>query len=244
VVLHCTWIYNEIARENSRTKNISANAQGGFAMDSKYLAITINHQLGSGGAYLGQKLAERLGLPFIDRDILKKVAEQLNLAEGVLNGREERLSTFWQSFMRVSAFTDPVGCLSFDNYSPTDQELFRLESDYIGRIADKSSAVFLGRCGSYILRDHPNHISIFVHAALPDRIKRIQQLYCLGAAEAKKLIETNDRERTAYMRAFTHQDWLDARWYDLCINTSRVGLDKAVDLALALVQECVYNKEG
>ena len=164
-------------------------------MGNPHLAITISHQLGSGGAYLGQKLSERLGLPFIDRDILKKVAEQLNLAEAVLNGREERLSTFWQSFMRIAVFTDPVNCLSPESYAPTDRELFKLESDYIGRIADQSSAIFLGRCGRYILRDHPGHISLLVHANLADRIKRLQQLYCLDEADTKKLIDTNDRER-------------------------------------------------
>jgi cytidylate kinase len=71
-------------------------------MGNKHLVITISHQLGSGGAYLGQKLSERLGPPFIDREVLKKVAEQLNLAETALAGREERLSTFWQSFMRIA----------------------------------------------------------------------------------------------------------------------------------------------
>jgi len=181
--------------------------QGGSTIGNKHLVITISHQLGSGGAYLGQKLSERLGLPFIDREVLKKVAEQLNLAETALAGREERLSTFWQSFMRIAVLTDPVECLSPDNYLPNDRELFKLESDYIGRIADKSSAIFLGRFGRYILRQHPGHISILVHANLPDRIKRIQQLYCSGEDEAKKLIETNDRERTAYIHAFTRQDW-------------------------------------
>lgn len=206
-------------------------------MGNKHLVITISHQLGSGGAYLGQKLSERLDLPFIDREVLKKVAEQLNLAETALAGREERLSTFWQSFMRIAVLTDPVECLSPDNYLPNDRELFKLESDYIGRIADKSSAIFLGRCGRYILRQHPGHISILVHANLPDRIKRIQQLYCFGEDEAKKLIETNDRERTAFIRAFTRQDWLDARWYDLCVNTSSLGLEKVVEIALALIKE-------
>jgi cytidylate kinase len=206
-------------------------------MGNKHLVITISHQLGSGGAYLGQKLSERLGLPFIDRDILIKVAEQLNLAEAVLDGREERLSTFWQSLMRIAVFTDPVKCLSLDGYLPSDRELFKLESDYIGRIADKSSAIFLGRCGRYILREHPGHISILVHANLPGRIKRIQQLYCLGEDEAKKLIETNDRERNAYMRAFTRQDWLDARWYDLCVNTFSLGFEKVVEIAQALIME-------
>jgi CMP/dCMP kinase len=193
--------------------------------------------MGSGGAYLGQKLSEGLNLPYFDRDILKKAAEQLNLAETALEDREERLSSFWQSFTRISVYTDPVECLSLDAYLPSDRELFELESNYIQRIAEENSAIFLGRCGRYILRDHPGHISILVHANMPDRVKRIQQLYCLGEEEAKKLVETNDRERTAYMRAFTHQDWLDARLYDLCLNTSTLGLAKAFGIALAMAKE-------
>jgi len=211
-------------------------------MFTNHLVITISHQLGSGGAYLGQKLSESLGVPFIDREVLKKVAEQLNLAEAALDGREERLSSFWQSYLRVAAFTDPAECLSPSDYLPSDRELFDLESDYILRIAEKSSAIFLGRCGRYILREHPGRISILVHAELSERIKRVQGLYCQDEAEAKKLIETNDRERTAYMRTFAHQDWLDARWYDLCLNTSRLGLDKSVDIALTAIKDITLVK--
>ena len=81
-------------------------------MINHHLVISISHQLGSGGAYLGQKLSERLGLPFIDRDVLKKVAAQLNLAEGILEGREERLSTFWQSLIRIAVFNEIIGAPS------------------------------------------------------------------------------------------------------------------------------------
>jgi len=206
-------------------------------MDNKKLVITISHQLGSGGAYLGQKLSECLGMPFIDRDILKKVAEELHVAETDLDGREERLSTFWQSFMRYAIYTDPVGYMALENYSPTDRELFDLESEFIGRIADQGPAIFLGRCGRYILRDHPDRFSLFVHASLPDRIQRVQQLYHLSADESKKRIETNDRERAAYVRAFTHQELLDARQYDLCLDTSSLGLDHALDLVLKSIKE-------
>ena len=206
-------------------------------MDNKRLVITISHQLGSGGAALGQQLSERLGLPFIDREILKKVAEKLHLAEGALEGREERLSSFWQSFLRIAVFTDPAGCLSTDNYVPNDSEFFNLESEVIGRIAENSPAIFLGRCGRYILRDHPNHISILVHADLPERIQRVRSLYCLDEAEAKKLIETNDRERTAYIRAFTREDWLNASLYDLCLNTSTLGFERSVEIAMTVVNK-------
>lgn len=200
--------------------------------------ITISHQLGSGGAYLGQILSEQLGIPFFDREILKKVADQLHMEETELEYREERLTSYWQSFARVAALSDPVGCLSLEHYQPSDQELFQLESQTIMRIVKESSAIFIGRCGRYILRDHPDHFSILVHSDLPARIERIQQLFCLTPKDAKKLIETNDRERAAYIRAFTHQEWLDARLYNLCVNTARIGFDKTADLALA----CLANK--
>ncbi len=204
--------------------------------DNLYV-ITISHQLGCGGAALGQKLSARLGIPFFDREILKKVAEQLNLAEGDLEGREERLSGFWQSLSRVAALTDPAECLSLQYYEPDDREIFKMESDCIQQIAKKSSAIFLGRCGRYILRDAPRHFNILVHANLEDRVPRVQELFCLEAAEARKLIKQNDRERDAYIHTFTGQNWLDARLYDLCINTSSLGLEKSAEAALAGLQE-------
>lgn len=205
-------------------------------MNEQKFVITISHQLGSGGAYLGQKLSDRLGIPFIDREILKKVAKQLNLAESELAHREERLSSFWQSFSRIAGLIDPEKSLSADSYVPTDKELFQLELETIGRIAANSSAIFIGRCGRFILRDHPCHLSVMVHAEKPARIKRLCELYHLSILDAEKLIESNDRERSAYIQTFTRQNWLNARLYDLCVNTSIIGLDKTVELVLSCME--------
>ncbi len=194
--------------------------------------ITISHQVGSGGAVLGQKLSERLGIPFIDREILKWVSEQLHLAEAELEHRQERLSSFWQSFAHTLELFDPAKSLSADRYIPSDKELFQLESKYITRIAEKSSAIFLGRCGGYILRDHPRHLGVLVHAGLAARVQRLCELYKISEGEAQKLIETNDRERSAYIHTFTRQDCLDPQLYDLSVNTTTIGMDRTVELVL------------
>ena len=207
-------------------------------MDTKPLSVTISHQLGSGGSYLGEKLAGRLGIPFLDRDILKEVARQLNLAEAELEDREERLSSFWQNFARLAVFTDPAMSLAAPRFVPSDKSLFELECATINRIAEKSSAVFLGRCGWYVLRNHPRHVSILVTASQIARTRRLNELYKLSKEEALDLIRTNDQEREDYIRTFTKQNWLDARHYDLCVNTSAVGWDSAVDLA----EKCVRAK--
>ena len=209
-------------------------------MTDPMFVITISHQLGSGGAMLGQKMAELLKVPFFDREILKRVAENLHLAESELEYREERLSTFWEKFARNAAIGDAVGILTADRFDPTDQELFDYECETIGKIAEKSSGVFLGRCGFYTLRDHPRRVNILVHADLSERIERVKRLFNVNEEAASKMIRTNDRTRGEYVHAFTRLNWQDARLYDLAMNTSSLGMDKALDFALS----CVAQKIG
>lgn len=205
-------------------------------MIEKYRVVTISHQLGSGGAYLGQKLSERLGIPFLDREILKKVSTQLNLAENSLAGREERLSSFWESFSRLAILADPAQNISAAHYEPSDADLFRVESETIERIANRGPAIIIGRCGRHILRNHPGHFSILVLAELPARIERICRLYHVNEERAEKIVMENDRERAAYIKTFTGEDWLDARLYDLSLNTTRLGFDLCVELALTALK--------
>ena len=208
-------------------------------MNHKIVAVTISHQLGSGGAYIGKKLAERLEIPFLDREILQKVARQLDLMEEEVENREERLSTSWDNILRPLMWIDPT-IVSEDppRVAPSDQDLFEVECSTIRQVAEKSSAVFLGRCGWDILREHPGHVSILVTANQAERIQRLRELYQITDTEAQELIRSNDRERDNYSKKFTQKYWLDARYYDLCINTSVFGWDTAVDLA----EKCVKVK--
>jgi cytidylate kinase len=210
-------------------------------INESFYVITISHQFGSGGALLGQKISERLGIPLVDQQILKWVSEQLNLTEVELEKRQERISSFWLSFFRTTALIDPVIGISSEQYYPTDKELFDLESEFILQIAKQNSAIFLGRCGRYILRDHPRHLSIFVHADLSERIKRISELYQLSKEEAKKYIEKTDSDRNAYISTFTKQNWLDPRLYDLCVNTGTIELDQIVELVNNYMQSKTNN---
>jgi len=205
-------------------------------METQPLVITIGHQIGSGGAYVGQKLADKLAIPFIDREILRNVAARVHVPVAQLETREQRLTSFWQSFSWTAECLDPVKSLSADTYVPTDRDLFEVESEYIAGIAEKNPAVFLGRCGHYILRQHPRHFRLLVLAEVPARIKRLAELYRLSPTEAGKMLDTNDRERAAYIYRFTKQNWLEPRHYDLCVNTTTVGLDNTVEIVFAAVQ--------
>jgi cytidylate kinase len=207
----------------------------GKIMDQGPFVITISHQIGSGGSYIGKKLAERLSVPFIDRQILKWVADQLHVSEATLEGREERVSSFWDSFAHLALLTDPMESFTRVPYMPTDHDMFDLESEYIAKIAQNSSAVILGRCGRYVLRDHQHRFSLLTVAPIADRVQRTMKQQNLGQPEAERFVENNDRERATYLQTFTKQNWLEAQLYDLCVNTSTFGLDAAVDLVLAQV---------
>jgi cytidylate kinase len=211
---------------------------GGIKMEqTKSFVITISRQLGSGGAYIGQQVASKMNVFFADREIIRKAAKQLSILEENLESREEKRLSFWHSLTRISP---QAGGVYMAPVSPilefTDDELFAVESNIIKHIADEGSAVLIGRCGFDVLRQHPNHISIFMHADNEFRNERIQEMYHLSHESAEKMIEKSDKERAAYCKTFTGKEWADARNYDICIDTGKLGVDKAVELILNYLQ--------
>ena len=204
---------------------------------SKSFSITISRQLGAGGAFVGQQLASRLNIFFADRDIVRYAANRLSTFEENLESREERLLSFWHSLLKTlpqkDVLTVPAVASALEY---TDQELFDTEAEIIKKIAHEHSAVILGRCGHYILRDEPKHISIFLHADQEFRINRIQKLYNLQHDEATKMVEKSDKERAAYCKTFTHKEWMNATNYDLSIDTSKFSLEQSVELILQYIR--------
>jgi len=207
-------------------------------MKDQYV-VTISHQLGCGGTNIGKQLSEVLSIPFVDRQILKQVADYLDLPEADIENREERLASFWQTFFRLESLSDPITAAGAE-YLPSDRELYNLESEFIEQIAKKGSAIILGRGGRYILRGHPRHFSVFVHADLKDRVQRVSELCHVSEDASRKIIEKDDHERNAYIKSFTRLEWLDARTYDICVNTSSIGADNSVKI----IKNCLEFKLG
>ncbi len=204
--------------------------------DTSLLAITISRQLGSGGAYVGQELAKKLNIFYADREIIDQAAKELSLLEKDLEYRDEKILSFWQSFIRSIAISPDVYLPPQIISDPTDHELFKIESETIERIAKERSAVIIGRCGSYILREHQNHVSIFLHADMAFRKGRVQKVYNVSDEVAGKMILQSDRERALYILTFTGKEWTDARQYDISINTGKAGLDKSVEIILKYIE--------
>ena len=198
--------------------------------ENSQIVITISRQLGSGGAYIGQQLAKKMNVSYLDREIIKMVAKELSMIEEELEPRDERILSFWQSVFQLSGYSGTDVYIPPRFFVPTDRELFNAEAEVIKRIVKDRSAVIIGRCGSHILRTYPNHTSIFLHADIDFRKKRIEKLYNLSQEEASKMITKSDSERSRYHHMLTGKEWTDAKQYDLSIHTSKIGVDNSVQL--------------
>ena len=206
-------------------------------------SITISRQLGSGGAYIGQQLAKQLDIFYADREIIDRVARQYAILEEDVASSDEKIISFWQSFLQFNT-------ISTDMYvppklqAPTDKELFQAEAEIIEHIVHERSAVIIGRCGSYILRDTPNNIKIFLYGDIPFRIKRVQSLYQVSEDAAESMIEQSDKDRARYCRIVTNKewDWNDSRNYDLAVDTSKLGVDKSIEFILDYLKLVGYKK--
>ena len=200
-------------------------------------AITITRQFGCGGAYLGQRLASRYGFLYADRDILHRAAQELGEEDDVLAMRDERLSSFWEALMEdIAAGAGEMLYSPPPLHIPSDMELFRIESDIIRRLARQQSVVIVGHGGCQILREHPHHASVFLHASAEFRTRRVQEVYRLGMHEARELIETRDRTRARYIHTMTGCEWQDIRNYQLGLDVGVTGLNAAENVLVTFLQ--------
>lgn len=193
--------------------------------DQKFV-ITIGRERGSGGRMVGKELARRFHIHYYDREILSIASKELNVDEAYLSSIDERSMSFMQNVFPVAYGGNS---LAF-NYVTTEAELIGVQSRLICEFASSRSCVIVGRCADYLLRDNPNCFRIFLSSDMEDRIEHIAGVYGVTKDEAKKKIKKMDKDREKYYRSVTSMDWGDSRTYDLCLNTSVLGIEKSCDL--------------
>lgn len=199
--------------------------------------VTISRQLGSGGAYLGRRLASRAGILCADREIVRKAAKLLDAEEEDIAARDEKKSSFLDRLLETCALGPSDIYLPPDIAIVPEEDISRVEAEIIRRIASERAAVIIGRGGFHVLRDHPRHLSVFLHADRAFRRKRVAKVYRVSDPEADKLIEKSDRERGRYIQALTGRECCDATQYHLSIDTSVVPLDDAVEIVLSVIEK-------
>mgnify|MGYP000885106400 CR=1 FL=1 len=205
-----------------------------MSQQDKYV-ISISRQLGSGGAYVGKRLAEVLGIKYIDRDILYKAAEELKILEEEQDVYNKE--AFWMNL--IGGIVYPSTYIGPNYMISIGDRLYDEQARIIRKISKECSCVIVGRCCSHILESQPNHISIFLHADKDLRIKRIESLYNLSEKQARKLVEKNDAERNSYYHTHTGNDWKDATQYHLCLDTGVLGFERAEKIIINYVKTLI-----
>jgi cytidylate kinase len=207
---------------------------GGGPEMSENITITISRQIGSGGTYIGQEVAKRLGCRYMDREIVRQVADHLKEDENLLIDRQERISSFWEKLVRACSVCTPETGYAPPPIRPLmDGELFAAESLIIRKIAERCSSVIVGRGAFHILSNIPGLVSVFLHAAPEFRVRRVMDVFNIADAEkAEALVEDSDRHRKRFIRTIAGVEWTDAVNYHLSIDTGVVGFTDACEMIL------------
>lgn len=195
-------------------------------MNDNRLIINVGRQFGSGGKLVALALGHKLGIPVYDQELITKAAEESGFSKDLFAKSDEK-----RNMLAFSSFVVDVGRFgSVDNYM-NDNQLFVIQSNVIRSIADKGSAIFIGRCSDYILRDR-KCLDVFVTAADAVRIKRVAARMNLSPEQAESLIRKKDRTRETYYNYYTFGNWGVASNYDLCVDSSILGIDGTADMII------------
>ncbi len=191
------------------------------------VVITIARQYGSGGRTVGKMLAKDLGIPYYDKELLKKASEESGINEGLFAGADETLKN--SPLLRITKKVYQGQLIPPDSNDFTSAEnLFNYQAKVIKQLAEEESCVIIGRCADYVLRDYDNVLSVFVHAPEDYCIEQAKKKLAMSEKEVKKFIQKTDKQKEEYYKHFTGREWSDARNYDLCLDSSKLGYEKCV----------------
>ena len=199
--------------------------------------ITINREIGSGGHTVGAILAEKLGVVYYDKAVIEGLMKKYNLNVEEIEHLKGQKQDWWSEFKRVvgigPGLTDSV-INEPDLFNAGD--LFRAEKEILLGIAESESCVIAGRTAFFILKDHPNHLSILITAPKEQRVQRLVRKQGISAGEAEKIIEQVDKSRENYVQKFTGTTRYDTRNYDLVINMEGKTEDQIANLILMYLE--------
>ena len=192
-------------------------------MTEKKTIITIGRQYGSAGHEIGATIAQDLGVKLYDKEMLKRAAKESGICEQLFETHDEKPthSFLYSLVMDTYSFGHPSPAYAD---MPINHKIFLAQFEAIKKVADEGSCVIVGRCSDYALEDYDNVVNVFIYADLEHRIRRVARIYDLTDAQAKDIIIKTDKKRAAYYNYYTNKIWGDAKNYDLCLNSAKLGV--------------------
>lgn len=196
----------------------------------KKITINIGRQFGAGGLGVANELGKKLGIPVYDKELITKAAQDSGFSEELFEQSDEKKRLFSLSSIFSNAFSET------ENYM-SDRGLFKMQSQTIRKIAEQGPAVIVGRCADYILRDMECTLNIFLTSPLEVRADRIAESRGITVEEAQRMAEDADRKREGYYNYYTFGEWGVASTYDLCIDSSVLGIEGTADFIIAFAEK-------
>ena len=188
--------------------------------------ITISRSYGSGGRQVAKAISRELGIHYYDKELMTMVSMEHGINMSIVSGADEKHEE--SRFKKYSG--SEIASPSSKKYLSKDN-IFNMTAGIIKDIADKNeSAVIVGRCAHFVLQDHPDVVRVFIHADEDDLIENAIKYDGCDRDEAIRRIDRINKERAAYHRYYTDHEWNDARCYDLCLNTSKISIEKCVEV--------------
>ena len=189
--------------------------------------ITISRQFGSGGRSIGKAVAEKLGIPYYDKELVDKVAKESGFSHEFIEEIGEYASVTSSFLFNIAVSSHPMGLI--DTMSVSDK-LYVCQTNVIRDLAAKGPCVIVGRCADFILKDRPDTLHIFIHSDMEHRAERIVRLYGETKQTPQKRLQEKDSKRKVYYKHYTNCNWGEAENYDLCLDSGTLGVDKCADI--------------
>lgn len=197
--------------------------------------ITIGRQFGSGGREIGYMVADKLGIKLYDKEMLQRAAQDSGICEELFESHDEKPSNSFLYSLVMDTYSMGYSGSTY-NDMPINHKIFLAQFDAIKKIANEGPCILVGRCADYALEGYPNLLSVFIHADLDARIKRIAKKYDLTDAKAKDLIIKANKKRASYYNYYTDKRWGDADSYDVCLDSSVLGLEGTAEAIIKLIE--------
>ncbi len=201
--------------------------------------ITISREFGSGGREIGKILSEQLDIPFYDKELLEIASKESGICQELFVKHDENYTnSFLFSLVMGNYPVTADGRINPD--MPLNHKIFLAQFDTIKSLAMKGPCVIVGRCADYVLKNMPNVINFFISGNIIEKKARILERYDIEKNKAEDFIRKTDKRRASYYNYYTDMKWGEAKNYDLCINSSKTGIDGAVKL----MKDYIAIKEG
>ncbi|MEG1847288.1 MAG: cytidylate kinase-like family protein [Lachnospiraceae bacterium] len=197
--------------------------------------ITIGRQFGSGGREIGEKLAKHYDIPCYDKELLTRAAKESGFCEEMIQNHDERPTNSFLYNLVMDTYSFGYNSSSFVDM-PISHKVFLAQFDAIKKIASEGPCVIVGRCADYALDDYKNSTHLFICGDMDVKLKRICAKYDLSESKAKDMILKKDKQRQSYYNYYSSKKWSQAESYDLCINSSVLGMEGTVDLLIHYIE--------